>query len=251
METLKFEICTNSAESCLAAQQGGAHRVELCAGIPEGGTTPSLGEMKVARRLLTTTQLFPIIRPRGGDFLYTEMEQEAMIADIRAARDLGADGVVIGCLTPEGELDLELMKRLQDAAGEMVVTCHRAFDMCRDPEKALEELISIGIPRVLTSGQQPTAEQGIPLLARLVKQAAGRITIMPGCKVNADNILKIRKETGAQEFHFSARSGRESRMQYRNPNVSMGGTVKIDEYWQDLSDAGKVAATIAAARGHN
>lgn len=247
-KTLKFEICANSAASCLAAQEGGAHRVELCAGIPEGGTTPSWGEVKAARHLLTTTRLYVIIRPRGGDFLYSELEQEIMIADIEAMRELGADGVVIGCLTAEGDLDLPLMQRLKQAAGGMDVTCHRAFDMCRDPRQALEQLISIGIKRVLTSGQQPTAEQGIPLLAELVAQAGDRLSIMPGCKVSASNIDKIARMTGAHEFHFSARSSYESGMKYRNPSVSMGGTVKIDEYWKDVTDACKVKETIGAVK---
>ena len=190
MRKYKFEICTNSVESCLAAQQGGADRVELCAGIPEGGTTPSYGEIKMARELLSI-RLHVIIRPRGGDFLYTPLEQSIMLHDIDMARQLGADGVVFGCLTPDGDIDLPLMERLMKASEGMSVTFHRAFDMCRNPRKALEKIIALGCDRILTSGQQATAEKGISLLKELNVQADGRIIIMPGCGVNSDNIRKI------------------------------------------------------------
>ena len=243
MRKYKFEICTNSVESCLAAQQGGADRVELCAGIPEGGTTPSYGEIKMARELLSI-RLHVIIRPRGGDFLYTPLEQSIMLHDIDMARQLGADGVVFGCLTPDGDIDLPLMERLMKASEGMSVTFHRAFDMCRNPRKALEKIIALGCDRILTSGQQATAEKGISLLKELNVQADGRIIIMPGCGVNSDNIRKIAEETGASEFHFSGRSSIESKMNYRNPAVSMGGTVKIEEYSREITDHTKVEKAI-------
>ena len=153
-----FEVCANGVESCLAAQKGGADRVELCAGIPEGGTTPSYGEIKVARRLLTSTRLHVIIRPRGGDFLYSPLEVERMEEDIRICKQLGVDGVVIGCLNADGTLDMDANRRLVEAAEGMSVTFHRAFDRCNNPHEALCQLIKLGIDRVLTSGQQPTAE---------------------------------------------------------------------------------------------
>ena len=134
----KIEICANSVESAVKAQEGGAYRVELCAGIPEGGTTPSFGDIRMARQLLQETKLHVIIRPRGGDFLYTHLEQEIMLHDIKVARQLGADGVVFGCLTAEGNVDMVAMKKLMNAVGDMNVTFHRAFDMCRDPKEALE-----------------------------------------------------------------------------------------------------------------
>ncbi len=250
MEATKFmtriEICANSAMSALRAQEGGADRVELCAGIPEGGTTPSLGEMAAARRLLTSTKLHVIIRPRGGDFLYSPLEQEIMLRDIAAAREVGADGVVFGCLTAEGDVDIPLMQRLMEAAKGMSVTFHRAFDMCRDPFTALERVIELGADRILTSGQAATAEQGIPLIAKLVKRAAGRIIIMPGCGVNASNIRRIAEETGSREFHFSGRGTVESGMLYRNPKVSMGGTVRIEEYSRELTDPALVRAARAS-----
>jgi len=227
----RFEICANGVESCLAAQAGGADRVELCAGIPEGGTTPSYGEIKVARQHLHHTRLHVIIRPRGGDFVYSPLEAERMITDINVARDLGADGVVFGCLTPEGNIDMQLCRRLIDEAKGMSVTFHRAFDRCRHPKLALEDIISLGCERILTSGQAPSAELGIPLLKELNEQAKERIIILAGCGVNEQNIVRIHRETGIQEFHFSARE-----------------PISVDEDFgsQDLTTERRVRATIRA-----
>ena len=241
----KIEICANSVESAVKAQEGGAYRVELCAGIPEGGTTPSFGDIRMARQLLQNTKLHVIIRPRGGDFLYSPLELEIMLHDIKVARQLGADGVVFGCLTAEGDIDIPAMKMLMNAVGDMSVTFHRAFDMCKNPLEALEQIIALGCSRILTSGQEPNAVKGIPLLKELVKQADGRIIIMPGCGVNPSNILHIAEETGACEFHFSGRSTYESGMIYRNPKVSMGGTVKIEEYEKDVTNPDIVKAALA------
>lgn len=246
MEKYRFEVCANSVESCLAAQAGGADRVELCAGIPEGGTTPSYGDIIVAREVLTKTRLHVIIRPRGGDFLYSPVEQRIMLKDIDNARQLGADGVVFGCLTAEGDIDIPLMKQLMEAARGMSVTFHRAFDVCRNPQKALEDIVSLGCDRILTSGQQPTAEQGIPLLKELQKQAAGRIILLAGCGVNETNIAHIAAETDIREFHFSARETRKSDMTYHNEAVSMGGTVHIDEYSRPVTTSERVKQTIAS-----
>ena len=239
-----FEVCANGVESCMAAQEGGADRVELCAGIPEGGTTPSYGEIKIARRMLNTTRLHVIIRPRGGDFLYTPLEVERMEEDIRMCRQLGVDGVVIGCLKADGSIDIENNQRLKDAAGDMSVTFHRAFDRCTNPMLALEQLCELGIDRILTSGQQPTAEQGIDLLRTLNMAAAGRIKILAGCGVNENNISKIHEETGVNEFHFSARIPVKSRMQYANPDVYMGDK-DADESTLMYTSAERVKATIS------
>lgn len=239
-----FEVCANGVESCMAAQEGGADRVELCAGIPEGGTTPSYGEIKIARRMLNTTRLHVIIRPRGGDFLYTPLEVERMEEDIRMCRQLGVDGVVIGCLKADGSIDIENNQRLKDAAGDMSVTFHRAFDRCTNPMLALEQLCELGIDRILTSGQQPTAEQGIDLLRTLNKAAAGRIKILAGCGVNENNISKIHEETGVNEFHFSARIPAKSHMQYSNPDVYMGDK-DADESTLMYTSAERVKATIS------
>lgn len=246
MNHYQFEVCANSVESCLAAQAGGADRVELCTGIPEGGTTPSYGDIATARELLIHTRLHVIIRPRGGDFLYTPVEQRIMLKDIENARRLGADGVVFGCLTPEGDIDIALMKQLLEAAQGMSVTFHRAFDVCRQPKQALETLIQLGCQRILTSGAQPTAEQGIPLLKELQSQADGRIILLAGCGVNENNIARIAGETGIREFHFSAREQLTSGMQFRNEAVSMGGTVCIDEYSRPVTTAERVRKTIGA-----
>ena len=235
MGKYQFEICTNSVESCLAAQKGGADRVELCAGIPEGGTTPSYGEIAIAREVLTHTRLHVIIRPRGGDFLYSDIEIRTMLKDIEIARKLGADGVVFGCLTAEGEVDLPVMQKLME------------FDVCHNPQRALEQIIKLGCNRILTSGQQPTAELGIPLLEELQKQAAGRITLLAGCGVNENNIARIAAETGINEFHFSARESIQSEMIFKNEAVSMGGTVHINEYERNVTSIRRVKETIDAA----
>jgi len=203
--SFRFEICANGVESCLAAQQGGAHRVELCAGIPEGGTTPSYGEIQQARRLLTDTRLHVIIRPRGGDFVYTELEGERMLADIAVCQQLGVDGVVFGCLTRDGDIDFPLCQRLMEASQGMSVTFHRAFDRTRNPHQALEDIIWLGCDRILTSGQEPKAEAGIDLLRQLNQQAGDRIILLAGSGVDESNIARIQRETGIREFHFSAR----------------------------------------------
>lgn len=244
---ITIEVCANSVESALIAQQAGAHRVELCAGMPEGGTTPSFGEIKTARQLLCTTRLHVIVRPRGGDFLYSPLEQDIMTQDIKMCEQLGVDGVVLGGLTTNGEIDIPLMQKLMAYIGKMRVTFHRAFDMCCNPQKAVEQIIAVGCDSILTSGQESTAEKGIPLLKELVKQACGRIGIMPGGGVNADNIVAIAEKTGAGEFHLSGRSVIQSTMVYRNPKISMGGTGDINEYTREITDLQKIQATLNAS----
>ena len=243
-EDYQFEVCANGVESCLAAQQAGADRVELCAGIPEGGVTPSYGEIVVARRLLSSTRLHAIIRPRGGDFLYTPLEIERMKEDIHLCRQLGVDGVVFGCLTADGDVDVANNMQLLSQAEGMSVTFHRAFDCCRDPRRALSQLAEMGFSRILTSGQKPTAEQGIPLLAELNQLAAGRITLMAGCGVNEKNVAAIEAATLIREFHFSARETKPSEMRYRNPSVYMGAE-DADEYSREVTTSARVQAIIA------
>ena len=243
-EEFKVEVCANGVESCLAAQEGGADRVELCAGIPEGGTTPSYGEIKVARRVLTTTRLHVIIRPRGGDFLYSDLEVERMAADIAMCRELGVDGVVFGCLNADGTFDVEKNRYLIQCSRGMSTTCHRAFDRAANPEQALETVIDLGFDRILTSGQQPKAIQGAELLARLNRQAAGRIILMAGSGVTEQNIRELRDKTGLLEFHFSGRESRPSAMQYVNPNLYMGRP-GANESALDYTTARRVKDTIA------
>ena len=237
----RFEICANSVASCIAAQEGGADRVELCAGIPEGGTTPSFGMIRNARECISIA-LNVIIRPRGGDFLYSETELREMVYDIQAAKELGADGLVFGCLRPDGSVDMEAMSVLMEAAGDTPVTFHRAFDHTSDPLKALEDIISLGCVRILTSGCRPTALEGADMLAQLVEKAADRIIIMPGCGVREGNIAEIARLSGAREFHFSARESVESGMFFRTPEVAMGS--EDDPYGYDVTTARRVAATI-------
>lgn len=223
-----LEICAGSVESAVAARDGGAQRIELCAALEVGGVTPSAGLIAEARKIDGLT-LNVIIRPRGGDFLYNEYESACMEQDIRTCKQLGVDGVVIGALTPDGDIDTVLCKRLIAAANGMSITFHRAFDKCRDPKKALEELIVMGCDRVLTSGQAATAEAGIPLLKELVQQAGRRIIIMPGCGVNSNNAAAILSATGATEIHASARKSVGSGMKFRHSGVSMGNA-ENDEY---------------------
>ena len=237
-----LEICAGSVESAIAARDGGAQRIELCAALEVGGVTPSAGLIAQARKVEGLV-LNVIIRPRGGDFLYNEYEAACMEQDIHTCRQLGVDGVVIGALTAEGDIDTALCKRLIAAADGMSVTFHRAFDMCRDPRKALEELISIGCDRVLTSGQEATAMAGVPLLKELVEQADGRIIIMPGCGVNSANAATILQVTGATEIHASARKSVGSGMLFRHSGVSMGNP-DSDEYARKETDINEVRAII-------
>lgn len=244
MKTRILEICANSATSCIEAELGGASRVELCAGIPEGGTTPSYGEIKTAKEKCSI-DINVIIRPRGGDFLYSPEEIQSMLYDIEMAKQLGVHGVVIGCLTKEGDVDTELLHKLVTVAKpELSVTFHRAFDVCRDPFTALEQIIGAGCDRILTSGQQSNAVKGIPLLTELVKRAGNRIIIMPGCGVRENNIAEIEAATGAKEFHTSARSIVHSKMEYRNENVPMGSSAPTSEFEIEVTNRHKVAACL-------
>ena len=241
----RIENCAGSAESARRAQLGGAYRIELCAGLPEGGTTPSYGEIVAARRAVDI-KLNVIIRPRAGDFLYTPLEVEAMLEDIKMARQIGVDGIVVGCLTPDGEVDKPLLRRFVEASGDLPVTFHRAIDVCRDPSTALEDIIEVGCARVLTSGGRATALQGAEVIAQLVRQAGDRIIIMPGAGVTPENIAELARITGAKEFHFTGRVPEPSPMRYRHEGVSMGGTVTIDEYAYLFTDPTKIAGALEA-----
>lgn len=200
----------------------------------------------MAQKLTSKIDINVIIRPRGGDFLYTEAEIESMMLDIELCKRLGVHGVVFGCLTKEGDIDVPLMRRLIEHAKPLSVTCHRAFDVCRDPFVALEQLIGLGCDRILTSGQQSDAIKGIPLIAELVRRAAGRIIIMPGCGVRENNIARLERETGATEFHTSARSVVYSKMEYRNENVPMGSSAVSSEFETVETDRKKVAACVGS-----
>lgn len=244
LSAFRFEVCANSIKSCIAAQQGGADRIELCSGLADGGLTPSYAVIEEARKALSI-KLHVIIRPRGGDFLYSPQELDIMANDIRMAHELKADGVVFGCLTQEGDVDTNACKRLIEAAGDMSITFHRAFDCCRNPEKNLNNLIYLGVNRILTSGLASSAEGGIPMLQSLNRLANGNIIVLAGCGVNESNIARIYEQTGIHEYHFSARESYPSLMKYHNPNVYMG-LPGADEYRTEETSAEKVRRTIQA-----
>jgi len=241
-----FEVCIDSVEGALAAQAAGAQRVELCDNLVEGGTTPSLGMVQVTRRR-ATLGVNVIVRPRGGDFCYTEAEFEVMQQDILAAKQAGANGVVIGLLKPDGSVDVERTRALVAMARPMSVTFHRAFDLSRDAGEALEAICSLEIDRILTSGQKSTAMEGAECIARMVKQAGSRTIIMAGGGVNASNVAAIVAATGVKEVHFAARKTVISPMTHRNPNCFMGKAYQPDEYILKITDAEQIGEIIRAA----
>lgn len=235
-----LEIAANSVASALAAQAGGAARVELCSALEVGGLTPSYAAIALARELLTIP-VHVLVRPRAGDFVFDDLESDVMRRDIETCKALGCAGVVLGALTADGEVDVPHCRALIDAAHGMSVTFHRAFDFVRDPERALETIIALGCDRLLTSGQASDALAGAPLISRLIEQARGRITIMPGVGIDAHNIAAIARSTGAREFHASAKV----RVPDRTQHAGIGGMGGGD--WQ--TDADEVRARVDALRG--
>jgi copper homeostasis protein len=218
---LTIEVVCYNITSVLNAVEGGANRIELCDSPGDGGTTPSAG-MILAAKEKARIPVFVMIRPRGGDFLYSDEEFEVMKKDIESVKKLGADGVVFGILKANGEMDTERNKELVQLARPLKVTCHRAFDMTNDPHKALEACIEAGFDRILTSGQQANVYNGRQLLAELIEKANDRIIIMPGAGISEENVAGLVKTTGAKEIHISGRSFVDSSMVFRNPDVSMG-----------------------------
>jgi copper homeostasis protein len=242
-----IEICVEGIDGLVAAQQGGADRAELCASLLEGGLTPSLGVVRQAMEV-ATIPFMVIVRPRGGDFLYSELEFQTMLEDVRALRDLGVAGVVVGCLTQDGRIDEHRMNALVEAAEPLSVTCHRAFDMTVDFREAIEALVRCGVHRVLTSGQRDTALEGLDILKATHDAAAGRIKIMVCGELDATNIATVLAGSDADELHFAAPRTITSGMAFRNPHVGMGGTGHEREYQLTLTDVDAVRETIAAAR---
>lgn len=211
-----IEIATADFYTTKMAVEGGADRVELCADLYEGGTTPSYGTVRKCREAFDI-ELFPIIRCRGGDFCYTEEEVEAMYHDALLCKNLGCNGVVIGFLKKDGSIDVERTAQFVEAVYPLKVSFHRAFDRCKDPFEAMEQLIQIGCQRILTSGQKPAATEGMNLIAQLIKAANERIIIMPGSGIRPDNIKLVAAETGAVEFHSSLRTKRKGGMNFLHP----------------------------------
>lgn len=234
-----LEIAANSVASALAAQAGGAGRVELCTALELGGLTPSHAQVALARERLRIP-LYVLIRPRAGDFLYSDLECEAMQRDIETCVALGCDGVVLGALDAEGRVDTARCRTLIAAAGKLGVTFHRAYDLSRDPAQALEDIVALGCERILTSGTQASAPDGAALIRELVVQAAGRLVVMPGAGVTAQNIAALAIATGAHEFHASAKRQLPSGMHHRRPLLSdmEGGELR--------SDVAQVRALLAA-----
>lgn len=247
-EKLLVEVAVATVGSAALAESAGAGRLELCADLVEGGVTPSVGMlMKVRERV--RLPLFVLIRPRGGDFLFDGDEREVMLRDIAEAGARGADGVVIGALDPDGGVDEALTRRLAEAARPMAVTFHRAFDLVRDPARALETLIGLGIDRVLTSGQASSALLGSAAIAALAAQGAGRIIIMAGAGINEANAARIVRETGVREIHVGAGGIRHSGMEFRREGVFMGKAYQPDEYRRVETDPERVREIVRRVSG--
>jgi len=235
-ENIVLEVCANSVDSAIAAQEGGAYRVELCDNLYEGGTTQSMAAIELTRHLIDI-KLNVLIRPRGGDFCYNNAEFEIMRRDIIHAKNIGVDGIVIGILTKDGHIDVSRLSKLLKAAGTLPITFHRAFDMAKEPFVALKQLIDLGIKRILTSGQQNKAIDGTDLIAELVKQANNKIIIMPGSGVDVGNAKELINKTKVTEIHASCRKKIDSVMTYRKDNIYMGGFRGIPEYAHYITDS--------------
>lgn len=238
---MTVEVCTYSLESCLNAQQAGANRVELCGGLGEGGTTPSAGLIAAVREHIGIA-LYVMIRPRGGDFVYDAFELDVMRRDIDIVRNLGADGVVLGVLLPDGQVDIARTRELVEYAQPMGVTFHRAFDLTPDALQALEAVIETGAERILTSGLKATAAQATNLLAQLAQKAGHRIEIMAGGGVSADNARAL-ADTGVHALHLTGKAFRPSRQTYFPEDVSMAGEIP-DERSVLYSDPERIAALL-------
>lgn len=238
-----IEVCANGLQSALNAQKAGAGRVELCDNLYEGGTTPSPATIRLGRKYLDIG-LNVLIRPRGSDFVYDELEMELIREDILFCKDAGCDGVVVGFLLADGTIDEATTKEIVELARPMEVTFHRAFDMTRDPAEALEAVIRTGANRILTSGQKNLAPDGRELISELVKLAGNRIIIMPGAGIDETNIERMIRDTGATEFHLTGMGMFESKMDFRREEVFMGGLPQIPEFEIAATDVEKIRKVV-------
>lgn len=233
-----LEVCIDSPHDALAAERAGAGRVELCADLVRGGTTPSAGTIAVVRERVSIPVVV-LVRPRAGDFRHDADERQVIARDVATAKALGADGVAIGALTTDGRVDAEAMRRWIDLARPMQVTFHRAFDLARDADEALDALLALGVDRLLTSGQAPTALEGAPTIARLVRRAGEALAVMAGGRVTADVAQEIVRATGVRELHARPTMPVASDMTFRRDGVPFGKPYAPDEYaWSAVSEAG-------------
>lgn len=242
---MNLEICVDTLASVQVCARAGADRIELCAGLVEGGTTPSIGFLHSARRMFPG-KIMVMLRPRAGDFVYSDDEFGLMLHEIDFLRRAGADGIVCGMLTPDGAIDHERLKLIIARASGLDLTFHRAFDVSRDLSEALEALIACGVPRVLTSGGQPHVMDGLDCLTLLAKQAAGRICLLPGGGVKPEFIPEILRRTGVSEVHLSARVAVASPMLYRRPDIPMGAATVPDEYARKTASEKIIRAALQA-----
>jgi copper homeostasis protein len=240
-DNVTIEVCLEDAISAIAAQQGGADRIEFCADLFEGGTTPSLGAFLTAKTH-ANIPMNVMIRPRGGDFCYSDLEFETMLKDVEIFKARGANAIVFGILTPEGEIDARRSAEIIRAARPLPVTFHRAFDMTKNLPRSLETLIDLGVERVLTSGGEPSVMEGILALKDLVLQAGDRITVMPGCGISERNFSYIRSVVHAREYHIFVPGEYDSKMTYRPKNIYMGGVLRQPEFLISHTDASRVRA---------
>lgn len=241
-----LEVCADSVESAAAAARGGADRIELCSALIIGGLSPSPALFRQVRRH-TDLEIRVLLRPRFGDFCYSQYEYETLREEVQMFREMGADGVVIGSLNPDGTLNMEQMRELADLAGGREITMHRAFDVCSKPFEALEQCVELGISTILTSGQRASAWEGRALLSELVKRAAGRTEILAGAGITPEIIAPLAAKTGVRAFHMSGKTVQESRMQFRREGVPMG-LPGFDEFEIWRTDAGQVQKAAEALK---
>jgi len=246
----KLEICCYTAESAIIAEKAGADRIELCDNHNEGGTTPSFASIEYCLEKVKIP-VNVIVRPRGGDFLYSSYEFEIIKRDVRNIKKLGANGIVIGFLKSNGEIDKDKTKELLELAYPMEITFHRAFDMCKNPFVATEELIEMGVNRILTSGAKNKAIDGTELIYELIKVSKNRIIIMPGSGVNENNLIELVKKTNANEIHCSAKLFDKSRMDFINSIISMGDAKSNDEYLKISVDKNKIVRMVKILKSLN
>ena len=242
--SILLEICADSVESAVIAQEAGAGRIELCCNLAEGGTTPSYGTISSARNNLRI-KLNVLIRPRSGDFLYSDEEFDIMRRDIEICGELGADGIVTGILNPGGTIDVDRTARLVEIAYPMTVTFHRAFDMCVDPVDGLEDIIATGADRLLTSGLKNRAADSVEIIRQLIIQAGSRLTIITGGGIDETNVAKIIEMTGAKEVHLTGRKEIDSEMIFRRKEVNLGSGTPSSEFSRKIADHEKISNIVA------